>query len=144
MLSVSSRRELTIGAPIRDVCPGSGDDNESANACEKWVNWMNDSAAWLWYVSFESERRSYRRALSWMRLGMNWCMKSPRGYCKASAVCDQKLSKRSFPYGIILGVLRWQVVPSRPKRRRGWGEPSSVEVVCHAGSGSSPSGTMIR
>ena len=78
----------------------------SASACEEWVNWMNISAAWLWYVSFECERRTYRRALSWMLLRMNWYMESPGGHCRASAVCDQEQSKRSFPYGIPLGALR--------------------------------------
>ena len=32
----------------------------------------------------------------------------------------------------------------RPTRRRGCCEPSSAEVVCHAGSGASPFGTSIR
>ena len=32
----------------------------------------------------------------------------------------------------------------RPTRRRGWCEPCSAEVVCHAGSGASPFGTLIR
>ena len=57
--------------------PRCGAENESASACEEWVNWMNVSTAWLWYVSFECERRTYRRSLSWMRLRANWCMESP-------------------------------------------------------------------
>ena len=32
----------------------------------------------------------------------------------------------------------------RPTRRRGCCESSSAEVVCHAGSGASPFGTLIR
>ena len=32
----------------------------------------------------------------------------------------------------------------RPTRRRGWCEQSSAEVVCRAGSGASPFGTLIR
>ena len=63
---------------------------ESASACEEWVNWMNVSATRLWYVSFECERRSYRRALSRMRPRTNWCLESFGGHCKASAVCDQE------------------------------------------------------
>ena len=43
---------------------------------------------------------------------MNWYMESPGGHCKASAVCDQKHSKRSFLYGILLEVLRRRVVSS--------------------------------
>ena len=73
-----------------------------------WNEWTE----WLWYVSFECERRTDRRSLSWMRLRANWCMISFGGHCKASAVCDQKQSKRSFPYGIPLGVLRHRVVSS--------------------------------
>ena len=92
--------------------PGSGAESESASACEEWVKWTNVSAAWLWYVSFECERRTYRRSPSWKRLRANWCMESPGGHCKASAVCNQKQSKRSFPYGIPLGVLRRRVVSS--------------------------------
>ena len=63
--------------------PGSGGENESASVCEEWVNWINVSAAWLWYVSFKCERRTYRRALSWMRLRANWCMESPGRHCKS-------------------------------------------------------------
>ena len=43
---------------------------------------------------------------------MNQCMESPGGHCKAFAVCDQEQSKRLFPYGIPLGVLRRRVVSS--------------------------------
>ena len=57
-------------------------------------------------------RSTYRRALSWMRQKANWCMESPGRHCKASAVCDQEQYKRSFPYGVPLGMLRhWVVSP---------------------------------
>ena len=92
--------------------PGIGAENESTNV----------SAARLWYVSFECVRRTYRRPLPWMRLRMNWCMESPRGHCKAYAVCDQEQSKRSSSYGIPLWVLhRWVVSsPAHEEARLLW------------------------
>ena len=39
-------------------------------------------------------------------------MKSPGGHCEASAVCDEEQSKQSFPYGILLGVLRRRLASS--------------------------------
>ena len=43
---------------------------------------------------------------------MTWCMESAGRHCKASSVCDHEQSKRSFPYGIPLRVLRHRAVSS--------------------------------
>ena len=71
-------------------------------------------------IDGKCERRSYRRALSWMRFRMNWCMESPEGHRKASAVCDHEQSKLSIPFGIPLGVLLRQVGQCYQSVNEGW------------------------
>ena len=63
---------------------------------------------------------------------MNWCMESPGGHCKASAVCDQELSKQLFPCGILLEVLRRRVVssPAHEKLRLLWASLCQGGVPC--------------